>query len=95
MNSMKVSETNVIDEPVMEPQVQTGVTKVANWLTVERALYGVLGLVALGLRFFALGEQPLNWLEAANAWPAWLALLDGFVPPPEELRRAWTARDAL
>jgi len=45
----------------------------APWLTMEHALYALLILLALGMRFFALGVQPLNPLEAANAWPAWLA----------------------
>ena len=43
-----------------------------------------------GVRRTAAGHR-----EYADWHEAWLALLDGFVPPPEELRRAWTARDAL
>lgn len=42
------------------------------WLTVERALYGLILLLAIGLRFFLLTDQPLNGLEATNAWGAWL-----------------------
>lgn len=29
--------------------------------------------------------------DARWTYPAWLALLDGFIPPPADLRRAWTA----
>jgi hypothetical protein len=43
------------------------------WLTVERALYGLILIAAVFLRLFALGNQPLNGLEATNVWPAWLA----------------------
>ncbi|RIK41938.1 MAG: hypothetical protein DCC55_10420 [Chloroflexi bacterium] len=51
------------------------VERTSAWLrlTVEHALYGWLLLVAAGLRFFTLAAQPLNNLEAANVWPAWLA----------------------
>lgn len=48
-------------------------TPIANWLTVERALYLVFLLTALFVRFFALTLPPLNLLEASNVWPAWLA----------------------
>lgn len=49
----------------------------AGWLTVERALYGVLILLAGGLRLISLGAQPLNSLEAGHAWSAWLAANGG------------------
>lgn len=42
------------------------------WLTVERVLYGVLLLVAAGLRGFMLTDQPLNTPEAINVWTAWV-----------------------
>ena len=42
-------------------------------LTVEHGLYLVILLVAFGLRFINLGVAPLLPLEAAQAWPAWLA----------------------
>ncbi len=42
-------------------------------LTVEHGLYLVILLVAFGLRFINLGVAPLQPLEAAQAWPAWLA----------------------
>lgn len=42
------------------------------WLTVERLLYGVLLILAAGLRLFLLTNQPLNPLEATNVWSAWL-----------------------
>lgn len=44
----------------------------ANWLSVERLLYGVAIVVALWLRLWALGAQPLSPWEASNSWPAWL-----------------------
>lgn len=44
----------------------------ATWLSVERLLYGVAIMVALWLRLWALGAQPLSPWEASNSWPAWL-----------------------
>ncbi len=41
------------------------------WLTIERALYGLLGLLALVSRFYALGARPLTAPEAAQALHAW------------------------
>jgi hypothetical protein len=49
-------------------------------LTVEHALYAAVLLVAVGLRFFALAAQPLNDLEAANVWVAWLAAVGREAP---------------
>ena len=42
-------------------------------LTVEHGLYVAIVLLAFGLRFINLGVAPLMPLEAAQAWPAWLA----------------------
>lgn len=42
-----------------------------SWLTVEVALYILIGLMAAGLRFYALGAQPLRESEAAQALAAW------------------------
>jgi uncharacterized protein (TIGR03663 family) len=42
-----------------------------SWLTVEVALYILIGVVAAGLRFYALGAQPLRESEAAQALAAW------------------------
>jgi uncharacterized protein (TIGR03663 family) len=42
-----------------------------SWLTVEVALYILIGGVAAGLRFYALGAQPLGESEAAQALAAW------------------------
>lgn len=42
------------------------------WLTLEHLLYALALAAAIGMRFFTLGAQPLNALEAANVWPAWL-----------------------
>jgi uncharacterized protein (TIGR03663 family) len=41
------------------------------WLTVEVALYGLLGLIALVSRFYALGDRPLTAPEATQALHAW------------------------
>jgi hypothetical protein len=49
-------------------------------LTVEHALYALVLLAAVGLRFFALAAQPLNDLEAVNVWPAWLAAMGREAP---------------
>ena len=66
-------ETLANPEPSAPPEPSIAAPGLAQWLTLERALYGCLLIVTLGVRFFALGNQPLNPLEAANAWPAWLA----------------------
>lgn len=71
-----------IEELMIEPQRPTVVPLPLSWFTVERALYGVLLLVAFGIRFFALSQQPLNSLEAANVWPAWLSALAVHAPDP-------------
>jgi len=42
-----------------------------SWLTVEVALYILIGMIAAGLRFYALGAQPLRESEAAQALTAW------------------------
>ncbi len=44
-----------------------------SWFTVEVALYGLLGLLALVSRFYALGARPLTTPEAAQALHAWQA----------------------
>ena len=45
----------------------------AAWLTTERVAYGAAAGLALFLRWFALGLQPLSPMEAAQALPAWQA----------------------
>jgi uncharacterized protein (TIGR03663 family) len=42
-----------------------------SWLTVEVALYILIGMIAAGLRFYALGAQPLQESEAVQALAAW------------------------
>lgn len=50
----------------------TGVPRVAvGWLTLERALYALILLIAGGLRFGRLGRWPLSQAEAATALDAW------------------------
>ncbi len=41
------------------------------WLTVERTLYIVAAVLAVGLRVYALDMQPLAPAEAHQAWLAW------------------------
>jgi uncharacterized protein (TIGR03663 family) len=44
------------------------------WLTIEVALYGLLGLLALVSRLYALGNHPLSTSEATQALHAWQAV---------------------
>jgi len=46
-------------------------TVLLSWLTVEAALYILIGVIAAGLRFYALGGQPLAESEASQALAAW------------------------
>jgi hypothetical protein len=46
---------------------------IVEWLTVERAAYGVIALAALALRLYNLGWRALGPDEAAQALAAWLA----------------------
>jgi 4-amino-4-deoxy-L-arabinose transferase-like glycosyltransferase len=77
-----IEEPNVIKEIIVEPPAQISTLPLIGWLTVERALYGLLLLMAVGIRFLALDQQPLNALEAANAWPAWLIASAVHAPDP-------------
>ncbi|MBK8045665.1 MAG: hypothetical protein IPK16_00165 [Anaerolineales bacterium] len=43
------------------------------WLSLEHAAYAAVMVAAAIMRFANLGWAPLNSLEAAHAWPAWLA----------------------
>lgn len=61
-----------IQSRVEQRQMITPALAWREWLTVERLLYGVLLLLAAGLRLFLLTNQPLNPLEATNVWSAWL-----------------------
>src|SRR5262245_58113544 len=47
-------------------------SQVANWLSVERLLYGAALVMGIWLRLWSLGTQPLSPWEASNSWPAWL-----------------------
>ncbi len=46
----------------------------ADWLTVERAAYAGIVVLALGLRLYGLGRVTLGPAEAAQALPAWAAV---------------------
>lgn len=63
---MSVSHLFSERAPNAPPTILTG------WLTIERGLYGLLLLVAAGLRLGWLAVQPLNAAEASYAWSAWL-----------------------
>ena len=47
--------------------------RLADWLTVERAAYAGIAVLALGLRLYGLGRVPLGPAEAVQALPAWAA----------------------
>jgi uncharacterized protein (TIGR03663 family) len=70
--SMSVSESLLGDKesPAPHRAVAHGA---AAWprLTVEAALYGLLGLLALASRLYTLGVRPLTAPEAAQALHAW------------------------
>jgi len=68
-----------IHSRVESSQVITPTLAWSEWLTVERMLYGVLLLLAAGLRFFLLTNQPLNPLEATNVWSAWVDANGGVI----------------
>ncbi len=67
---MAINRQSSVENRYIEMQMQG--LPLREWLTVERALYGVLLLLAAGLRGFMLTDQPLNSLEATNVWRAWL-----------------------
>lgn len=60
-------------EKVARCQANTETPVALPWLTVEVALYGLLGLLALVSRFYALGDRPLTTPEATQALHAWQA----------------------
>lgn len=75
-----------LSQTMAERPGKTAAGTVAGWLTIERGLYGVLILLAAGLRLLWLGAQPLNPLEAGHAWSAWLAANGGqttLAPAPD------------
>ncbi len=51
----------------------------ATWLTVERAAYLVIVLVAAAIRLVQLDLRPLTIAEAADAWRAWQLAQGGIV----------------
>jgi hypothetical protein len=73
-------------QTLVEPgPASTAVADLYEALTVERALYVLLLLVALGMRLAISDLQPLTAAEAANAWAAWRAAMATPVaaaPPP-------------
>lgn len=69
-------------------------TGIADWLTVERAAYGAIAVIALGVRLWGVGSVPLGPAEAAQALPAVAAAagqdpdLTGLSPLLHTLQRA-------
>ena len=61
-------------EPVQEPAAVP-----LAWLTIETLLYGLIFIVAIGLRLWRLGATPLNNVEAQHALAA-LSLYQGEIP---------------
>jgi hypothetical protein len=57
-----------------ERPIKAAPTALYAWLTVERALYALLVLLAAGLRLGWLSAPPLNPTEAGHAWSAWLVV---------------------
>ncbi len=55
-------------------------------LTVEAALYLIIALAAVGLRFYGLGDRPMQAPEAAQALAAWRAAQG--LPPGSALGQA-------
>ena len=71
--------TETLSPPIEERAASTIgdadlVDAVHSWLTVERALYLGLGLLALMLRLYALGRRPMQPEEARRALAAWQLL---------------------
>lgn len=67
-------------------------------LTIEQALYGLLLLAALFLRFSGLGSAaPLNPLEAGHAWAAWAGAFghEGMIPALAHSPLLYTAQRFL
>ena len=58
-----------LDKPAARSEI-----RIADWLTVERAAYAGIVVLALGLRLYGLGRVPLGPAEAAQALPAWAAV---------------------
>jgi uncharacterized protein (TIGR03663 family) len=76
MSAVEWKELMVADKGVERKGVSAGLrsrpsTVLLSWLTVEVALYILIGMIAAGLRFYALGAQPLRESEAAQALAAW------------------------
>jgi len=57
----------------LNKQTARGGIQIADWLTVERAAYAGIAVLALGLRLYGLGQTPLGPAEVAQALPAWAA----------------------
>lgn len=68
---------------ISERSQRTAPTPFLAWLTVERAVYGLLVFLGAGLRLGWLRTQPLNTLEAGHAWSAWLAVNGSSGPAPD------------
>ena len=71
---MKMTKTTTVTIEIAPPhskemmiEMQSNAPQSAeSWLTVERALYGLILVIAAAIRFLHLASQPLNLLEAAR-----------------------------
>jgi len=72
---MNVS-ASLLDDLIQSESHRTdaGTSLAVPWLTLETALYGLLGLLALVSRLYALGGHPLTAPEARQALYAWQAV---------------------
>ena len=72
---MNVSASLLDDQSQSEShRADVGMSLAVPWLTLETALYGLLGLLALVSRLYALGGHPLTAPEARQALHAWQAV---------------------
>src|SRR5262245_38914356 len=66
----------------------------ASW-TIETALYVLVGLAALGLRFAHLGDVPLSASEAHEALSAWRFVNMSAAAPAQPVSAAWHTLTSL
>lgn len=69
-------------EEASQPEVQEAQPIIFPWLTVEWLLYGLIIVLALGLRLWSLGNYPLSDVEARQGLLA-LVLYHGDLPAAE------------
>lgn len=83
---MRIEQLMSVSQILSDRSPRGATTPLLAWLTIERALYGLLACLGAGLRLGWLHTQPLNTLEAGHAWSAWLAVNgsgSSFGPAPD------------